>query len=290
MQVTLDPTGLPQGVNSGSITISAGRFAPIMVPVSLTVTGPCVPTSAKLSKTSIAQSVTVGGNAVAETITVTDNCGGSLPFTAGPASVAAGNPSWISYPAEGTGSLPVSFSMGQLAIGTYTTTIRIAPTATTYAPMDLPVQINVQKVVVDAIKVNSGVEVIAKISPQQSHLYVGEVKSAGPANFVLATKDWNTYQHMIVMYGGANCEISQLPNRDDYDVIRRLVVAGAQDMRDGKVINGRTFYWLMPGSRNEEMLIGSGRTTPAPAGCYYIYIFNTETALTGDYSFTFTDL
>ncbi len=143
----------------------------------------------------------------------------------------------------------------------------------------------------NAITINNMQEKLRNdLPPSAWDLYVTTVPVPGNANFVNATKDWVTRRDMIVMYGGAACD-KPVPTVSDYNAI----IAGTSNRSlplytmTGETVNNRTFYYNFQDVMNQSLLIGRSNVPAAPAGCYYILIYNVSSS-NSDYSLYFSTL
>jgi len=122
----------------------------------------------------------------------------------------------------------------------------------------------------------------------KTDLYRANVPVPGNGSFVNATKDWFTRRDMIVMYGGEACD-QQIPTVADHTAIMAGISNGIFPLKSetGVAINNRTFYYGFSNVMNQGVLIGRDGTPAAPAGCYYILIYNVATK-PSDYSLFFS--
>ncbi len=137
LTVYIQPQGLPVGIYSGSITVTASNANTQVIPVSLAIT-----TGATLGATPSSLSFTQaqgGGAPDAKTVSLTASTG-VLSFSATATTNVGGN--WLSVtPIVGStpATLSVSASGASLAQGTYTGQITVQSQGATNSPMTIPV-------------------------------------------------------------------------------------------------------------------------------------------------------
>jgi trimeric autotransporter adhesin len=138
LTVSVNPTGLPNGLSSGSINVTAGGVTQ-SIPVSLTVTGnPATGGTVSASPQSLSFTALVGGAAQNQAVTVSSS-GGPTSFTVSTSSSAA----WLSAtPATAStqSSITVTVNPSGLAAGNYQGTVTISAGNTITIPVTLTVQ------------------------------------------------------------------------------------------------------------------------------------------------------
>jgi uncharacterized protein (TIGR03437 family) len=138
LTVSVNPTGLPNGLNSGSINVTAGGVTQT-IPVSLTVTGnPATGGTISASPQSLSFTAVVGGPAQNQAVTVSSS-GGATSFTVSTSSSAA----WLSASpttASTQSTITVAVNPAGLAANTYQGTVTISAGNTISIPVTLTVQ------------------------------------------------------------------------------------------------------------------------------------------------------
>lgn len=134
----------------------------------------------------------------------------------------------------------------------------------------------------------SGKEVITSVGFKGTALYRANVPVPFVASFANATKDWSTRRDMLVMYAGATCNLVPPTIADHTTIITSIANGSLTSKSDtGVLVNGRTFYYNFQDVNNQSVIIGRLWKPAAPAGCYYVLIYNVSS---GDsvYSLTFS--
>ena len=220
-------------------------------------------------------------------MTVGDDCGTSISaFTATAyAALADGlcttNPAdpWISATKTTDSKLSVALNTGNLTAGVYKACVKLNFTGTSLPTLTLPVTLTVSAPLQQGVTplTNQQITPIKSIATHTSQIYSAQ-QTGSYAGYDLATKDWATYQNMLVMYSGPTCG-AKLPDINDYNDI--IADVGRYSPRDGKIFNGYRFYYTLVG-QNQAITLNN-----QPLGCYYVYIYNTSEK-TGKYVLTWT--
>ncbi len=142
--VAVNPAGLTAGTYNGQITVtSTGAPNTVLVPVTLTVTSPVLPTFT-VSPPSLTFNFQSGGSTPASQLVSLSSSGAQITFTDSTSTTSGG--SWLAVSsASGAtpGSVGVSVSPGALAVGTYTGTVTFTPTGAANGPQFVTVTLNV---------------------------------------------------------------------------------------------------------------------------------------------------
>ncbi len=143
----------------------------------------------------------------------------------------------------------------------------------------------------DVTTINSFQEILRNaLPPGATDLYLTVVPVAGSASFQNATRDWLTRRDMLVMYGGAACD-QLVPDLNDYNTIMAGISNGTFPVSSetGVMVNNRTFYYNFQDVMNQGVLLGRLNKPAAPAGCYYVLIYNVSST-DSDYSLFFSTM
>lgn len=123
LAVTVNPSGLPPGEQTGFLAIQPVSGAPVRIPVSLVVTGPPAPVL-NLSRESVSLSYSVGGSLPdAPAIQVTSS-GGPMPFR------VVNSAAWleaVADKAETPATLRLRVAVAGLSPGSHTGTVSVIP-------------------------------------------------------------------------------------------------------------------------------------------------------------------
>jgi hypothetical protein len=136
---------LATGSYSATITLNATGADPVTVPVALTIATASMPPAIGVSPTSLSFTARRGGSDPAtQTLSISNTGSGTLNWT------AVDNAPWLTLltllgQASGTGNavVPVSVSIGNLAVGTYTGSITVSATGGT--SVTVPVTLNIKR-------------------------------------------------------------------------------------------------------------------------------------------------
>jgi hypothetical protein len=128
--VSVDPGGLNAGVYSGQIAITIGTAAPMVVPVTLTITD-TQPGVLQVAPSTLNISLVQGGVPANQQLVVSNVGGGTLTFNAQSATQSGGN--WISLQSTSgvatfgaPGVIPFTIGSANLTPGTYTGSVTVS--------------------------------------------------------------------------------------------------------------------------------------------------------------------
>lgn len=148
LSVAVDGSKLTPGVYPGTITVTATgpngspvSGSPATVQVTLNVTAGSI----AADKTSLTFTQATAGSSPTQTISVTSS-GSSTPVSFTVAATTTTGGAWLTVtPAGGNtpGTIQVSTSAGNLAVGTYTGTVTITAPSASGSPISIPVTLNV---------------------------------------------------------------------------------------------------------------------------------------------------
>ena len=288
-------------------TCGSGNYS---APVTVQVPGTGIPSSARLKDAAgnviSSMSMTLEPNGSYSSImSVGDDCGATISsFTPtvyaatadGSCTTTPADP-WISATKTADSKLSVALSPGNLAAAVYKACVKIdfPGTAATLPSLSLPVAMTVQTTpAVGVTPLVSGVKASDHpiVNPSQSDAYVRiaphsvqmySAQQTGTVGaFSLSTKDWATWQDMLIMYSGTTCG-SKVPDISDYNSIISLTAPGVQNYSPGggQMVGAYRFYWAgissgapgtsIVGQQNQSLSLIS-----QPTGCYYVLIYNTS--------------
>lgn len=258
LKLTPVQSQLPADSTSATITLSSSGLSSASLLVTLTVTGPCTPSSVSLSDSSISKSVSIGGSISDQTITVRDNCGNNLDYT-----VSSVTGSWLStVPAQGSsgnGSLTAKFSTSSLAAGTYSGSIVLNFTG--YSSKTIPVSVSVTSSSSTSTLANNGQWFnYYYIDPGQSQYYYFNASGSSDLFIQLINADTqhNYNVDMLVKYSGAACDDSKKPTVTDW-----------QNVKNGTVSYGQNgLYFNITSYSNEVVEMPNYQP-----GCYYVMLY-----------------
>lgn len=289
MSVTGKAAGMSAGTYQGSVSVSSGGLGTATLNVTMIVqdTGPCEPSTANVSPSSISKSSSVGTSVSGETLTIKDNCGNNIPYT-----ITAVTGSWISSPYvqyAGTGSLTVSFNTAALAAGSYDGSIAL--NLGSFGTKNVPVRVTLSNVDSSAAELYNAKIIYNSYSPGQVRYFrFMETSSRGAGNInptrvemMDMTQSTGMYNiEMLVKYAGPNCEDGK-PTVQDYTDTKAGLIKPGQD----------GLYFSYAGSAFESVGISNN-----PEGCYYVMVQNvsdtTESRISTKYydfdSYTYSEL
>ncbi len=286
LTVTANTSGMSSGAYEGAVSVSSGGLPAVTVPVYLSVSGPCVPSSAVVNPLSITQTIQPGATANMVTVAVKDNCGTSIPFTVDTVTPAGGFISAPTAGASGTGTFNVSFTTASLAQGSYTGSIMVTPSignpqdvsvAITVADSPPPPPANIQDLAAPHVihyfdLPGNGVAIFR---------FFATLSSA--SNYPLQVSMLNQYYQngtnsdLLVKYAGTNCEAGP-PTMDDYTAAKQYFQTYGNSLWDAtrQIWNPARIrddlYYSM--SRNSMEVIEIYGIPDNPHGCYYIMTVN----------------
>ena len=273
VSVTLDATGLTSGQTyTGSVNVSTSCGSKT-VPVTLTVSGVCEPSTVKLSTTTVLVSTQVGSSPAAQTVSVTDNCGQALSFdvtgvTYSPSSVTG----WLSYTAS-EGSLSLSFDTASLEVGTYQATISLS---TTLGEATVTVELTVTD--------TPTVTVSAILLPGYPDLYSGTF-NGGEAKLFYFTAPASSslplsvnvqvpssysvgYLNMLLVNAGPDCSAASPPTVAQIEDLISQYEAG---LIPSSGSSGNT-YWYLGGNLTKRISIYQDISST----CWYLLVYNSS--------------
>ncbi len=297
---------LTGGTYSGQITLSASGYSSMQVPVTLTISGPCVPSKVVLNPSAISQSISVGGTIANIPVTAADNCGTAFGVQIG----AVTNTTLITSPASqssyANGQFTVSLNTSSLPVGTYAGDIpvtAIPPAGYTggvsQTSPTLHVSVDVTATANDGslprCNDTNGGQLFQLGNGSQNYF---TMPSGGACYFkILATaptgvnpvtvfldnadQTIGSDSDLIVKYAGANCELGA-PTMADWQAAKASVtpmwdsIAGAWNPA---AFAPNFYYTIQKGGSNEYVRAWGN---PNPHGCFYLMVvnnYNTENTL-----------
>jgi len=192
LTVSANPAGLPQGLYSGTITVSApgAVFSPLVIPVTFALK------TASMSVTPSSQTFfgAIGLNPTAQTIQVTNTGTGSLGWTASVTS------DWLNLsPVSGSApsAIIVSPSTSSLSVGSYSDTVAITSPDVANSPAAIPVSLQVGNLLFsDNFSGGSGNWTISPLGNASSWSIVNGAyafNGTGPSELWAGNAAWTNY-------------------------------------------------------------------------------------------------
>lgn len=225
--------------------------------------GTCTPSSASVSPTTIARSITLGGTAASQSVTISNNCGTSLGYSA---TVTSGS-NFISVPSSGTGSMTVTFNTSALAAGSYNGSISVIPAG--YGAQTISVSITVS-----TGGGGSGTDMTIT-GHQPSYLTNQSVAALGAANYYAIMPQ--TYSKVTVYLESQDWDATDMD----------LIISNVRQPACSEIVRGGwsagtngVWYASSIGRSNETVFI---RTTIPAGTTIYATVCNFTSGLSGKF-------